>query len=659
MHQFGDGEIRSAPYMENIVTIYRSLDATFSASFLPASLDAGRASQQCPISVKTKADDKISKDHVETPQEGNSSNGKSIFSLTVNKLLNDLVEDGIQLTGKSVGSKPRIIQGEELDMGGGSGGMDFIGEDNSIPLRSCVQERDEKDVENERKKIAVNQTEQFSPASPPSFCVFIDLDGDTSDPDGSKGNIEKSARKRSLQNDTDLGGSEMFNRCTSAAKCEAKNSKRQKILNSDHNGSKLTCYENKSSECKLEPKLGDSLSSVQSTVISDPSDANRSVCAFCDSSKLTDGTGPMLHYVNGKEVVGDVGTFSNIIHVHSKCIDWTPQVYYEGERIKNLESELARAAKLRCSYCGKRGAALGCFVQSCRKSYHVPCALVVDCRWDGEEFLMLCPTHNSIKFPREISNSVKHLESTQTISKQSNFWSSPCGTKEWVFCGSALSAEEMCHLVNFASDYDATVTSCWKTNVTHVIAATDGKGACKRTLKVLMAILNGRWILTLDWLKACIEAKKPLDEEPYEVSLDNHGCRDGPRTGRLRASGNAPKLFDSFKFFFSGHFVPADKTDLIDLVTTAGGTVVVSREQLMAQNLDAQATPSTTLVVYNVDPPQLHTSRGGSDGLWKRLAEAEELTHEIGLQVIKHTWILDSIAACKLKPLLLYSSPGV
>lgn len=55
-----------------------------------------------------------------------------------------------------------------------------------------------------------------------------------------------------------------------------------------------------------------------------------------------------------------------------------------------------------------------------------------------------------------------------------------------------------CHLVNFASDYDATVTCCWKTNVTHVIAATDGKGACKRTLKVLMAILNGRWILTMD-----------------------------------------------------------------------------------------------------------------------------------------------------------------
>lgn len=84
----------------------------------------------------------------------------------------------------------------------------------------------------------------------------------------------------------------------------------------------------------------------------------------------------------------------------------------------------------------------------------------------------------------------------------------------------------------------------------------------------------------------------------------------------------------------------------------------MSREQLIAQNLDAQTTPSTTLVVYNVDP-QLDTSRGGTDGLRKRLAEAEELAHEIGSQVIKHTWILDSIAACKLKPLRLCSSPGV
>jgi hypothetical protein len=44
---------------------------------------------------------------------------------------------------------------------------------------------------------------------------------------------------------------------------------------------------------------------------------------------------------------------------------------------------LARASKIKCSVCGLKGAALGCLVKSCRKSYHVPCAHQNSgCRWD-------------------------------------------------------------------------------------------------------------------------------------------------------------------------------------------------------------------------------------------------------------------------------------
>lgn len=104
----------------------------------------------------------------------------------------------------------------------------------------------------------------------------------------------------------------------------------------------------------------------------------------------------------------------------------------------NLESELARASKLKCSSCGLKGAALGCFAKSCRRTYHVPCAVdIPDCRWDcvsflyfpspslvyivlsgslclillnhacdeQDNFLMLCPIHKSIKFPSEKRNS--------------------------------------------------------------------------------------------------------------------------------------------------------------------------------------------------------------------------------------------------------------
>lgn len=60
-----------------------------------------------------------------------------------------------------------------------------------------------------------------------------------------------------------------------------------------------------------------------------------------------------------------------------------PQAYYEGDNVHNLKAEVARGSKLKCSKCGLKGAALGCYLKSCQKSYHVPCALEIEeCRWD-------------------------------------------------------------------------------------------------------------------------------------------------------------------------------------------------------------------------------------------------------------------------------------
>ncbi|KAF5754409.1 putative RNA recognition motif domain, BRCT domain, BRCA1-associated, RNA-binding domain superfamily [Helianthus annuus] len=109
------------------------------------------------------------------------------------------------------------------------------------------------------------------------------------------------------------------------------------------------------------------------------------------------------------------------------------------------------------------------------------------------------------------------------------------GGKNLVLCGSALSAEQKFMMVDFARTNGALVSKYWKDNVTHEIAATDANGACTRTLKVLMAILNGKWVVTMEWLMACVDAGRVVNEEPYEVRLDTHGCSGGPTAGRLRA----------------------------------------------------------------------------------------------------------------------------
>lgn len=58
-------------------------------------------------------------------------------------------------------------------------------------------------------------------------------------------------------------------------------------------------------------------------------------------------------------------------------------MFFEEDSIINLKAEVRRGAKLKCTKCRIKGAALGCFVKSCRRSYHVTCAIETPkCRWD-------------------------------------------------------------------------------------------------------------------------------------------------------------------------------------------------------------------------------------------------------------------------------------
>ncbi|KAL0383648.1 UNVERIFIED_CONTAM: BRCA1-associated RING domain protein 1 [Sesamum calycinum] len=597
---YTDQDIRYASFLDNIVTIYKSLDATFNSTILPLlSSDSGAL-----ISVSTSID-QLRKKSSETAMRGKNDHS--------NTLLSDHAASGAELTKCSVS--------EELD---------------------------------------VNHALEMSPGSSPSFGDAKIIEDCTNDPSSGHGSTENHRVKKSFGDN--LGAA--TGGVDSNDKFHTREPKRQKKLNYGSpeaalGSQQIICHSDQAavSNFSAECKFKEDTSVISSPAACEELYVNGSVCAFCHSSKTTEGTGLLLHYAAGKEVARGEPNFSKAIPVHSKCIEWSPQVYFVGETIKNLEAELVRSSKLKCSSCGLKGAALGCFAKSCRRSYHVPCALEIpECRWDCDDFLMLCPIHKTIKFPSEKSSSRKRHSgekcslSSQIASERLNFWAtSPSGPKKWVLCGSALSSEEKCLMVEFAGICGATVFKFWNPNVTHVIAATDSNGACSRTLKVLMAILNGRWILTMDWIKACVEANHPVDEEPFEVNLDNHGCRNGPRNGRLRASNNAPKLFDGLSFYFNGDFVPSYKDDLMDLVRVGGGTVIQSTEQIVAQKPNPQMV-FTTFVVYNHDNPQGCPATELSSFVLKRSADAELVAKGIDAHVIPHTWILESIAACRVLP---------
>ncbi|KAI3680974.1 hypothetical protein L6452_35754 [Arctium lappa] len=390
-------------------------------------------------------------------------------------------------------------------------------------------------------------------------------------------------------------------------------------------------------------------------------------CAFCQSSEESDISGSMTHYFKGKPIESEHDGVPSAIHAHRNCTEWAPNVYFEDDIAVNLEAELARSKRIKCSCCGIKGAALGCYEKSCRRSFHFTCAkLTSECRWDDDNFVMLCPLHASHKLPNEMCGSQlqttkkcvpkRHVNIKQsqvpvsdTVSTTSR-WDSHGVFTKMVLCCSALTSIEKETIARFESLSGVMVLKKWDSRVTHVIASVDENGACRRTLKYLMGILEGKWILTIEYIKACLEVKKPVDEQLYEINLDIHGFKGGPKLGRSRLLNKEPKLFNAFKFYFTGDFVASYKGYLHDLILAAGGTVLhrkpipINHEPQFSEGINAKQ-----FIVYSLELPDKFKAEERNLILSQRKSDAEALARSSGAVAASNSWILNSIAACKLQ----------
>ncbi|KAK3028389.1 hypothetical protein RJ639_039599 [Escallonia herrerae] len=89
------------------------------------------------------------------------------------------------------------------------------------------------------------------------------------------------------------------------------------------------------------------------------------------------------------------------IWVHQHCAVWSPEVYFAGLGcLKNVRAALCRGRVLKCSRCGRPGATIGCRVDRCPKTYHLPCARAKGCIFDHRKFLIACTDHRHLFQPQ-------------------------------------------------------------------------------------------------------------------------------------------------------------------------------------------------------------------------------------------------------------------
>ncbi|XP_057796365.1 uncharacterized protein LOC131012432 [Salvia miltiorrhiza] len=93
------------------------------------------------------------------------------------------------------------------------------------------------------------------------------------------------------------------------------------------------------------------------------------------------------------------------IWVHQQCAVWSPEVYFAGLGcLKNVRAALYRGKVLKCSRCRRPGATIGCRVDRCPKTYHLPCARAKNCIFDHRKFLIACTDHRHLFQPYGIHN---------------------------------------------------------------------------------------------------------------------------------------------------------------------------------------------------------------------------------------------------------------
>ncbi|NWV72662.1 BARD1 protein, partial [Dasyornis broadbenti] len=153
--------------------------------------------------------------------------------------------------------------------------------------------------------------------------------------------------------------------------------------------------------------------------------------------------------------------------------------------------------------------------------------------------------------------------------------------------GSSLSAEQQKLLNKLAAVLKAQRCTEFNSRVTHLVIP---DVPMPNTVKCMMAVLTGCWVLKFEWVQACLQSSVREQEEKYEV-------QGGPQRGRLNREQLLPKLFDGCYFYFLGSFKQHQKSDLMELVKAAGGQVLVRQPKP-----DSDVTQSINTVSYHAEP---------------------------------------------------------
>ena len=168
-------------------------------------------------------------------------------------------------------------------------------------------------------------------------------------------------------------------------------------------------------------------------------------------------------------------------------------------------------------------------------------------------------------------------------------------------------------LKDFCEDSGARYSSAWSPKMTHVVCQADADPP--KTVKYLMALLHGCRIVTIDWVKDCMQHKKYASEDKYIVVPENRvACEEYQR------------LLSGYEIQIQCGSLDM-KSGATGLLKSAGAKVV----QRMPRDFEKQG-----LIIVLEHNDEGSASRIVEEAWYRRAQDA-------GVPVVTHAWLRSSI----------------
>ncbi|KRX14628.1 Breast cancer type 1 susceptibility -like protein [Trichinella nelsoni] len=167
------------------------------------------------------------------------------------------------------------------------------------------------------------------------------------------------------------------------------------------------------------------------------------------------------------------------------------------------------------------------------------------------------------------------------------------------------------YLRRFCYMYNADFSPEWTDSVTHLIVGCEAKSdrLCRKTLKLLQALIAEKWVLSEFWIVQSVNKGKLLPPENFEITNvlnseveENFShmstiCRNVNKNIIYEIAGkvscrsyrvNRLPPFNDLHFFCCGPFTDISKAAICNLVTTGGGIVHKNINDLLRKKANRQ-----------------------------------------------------------------------